>query len=189
MTLETRTLTEAKALSALANPFRSRIMDALRVDGPSTTSALAARTGQAVGSTSHHVKVLAEAELVEEAPELAKDRRERWWRLTSRSTRWSHADFADDPAAVTAAMAAESLQTARQFERLRAWQDNADTSGDWLDASFSTQSWLRMTPDELIQLSTELVDLLTGWSRRDIPDDGQEREPVLFFAHGFPAQP
>ena len=60
-----RTLTEAKALSALANPFRARMVDALKVDGPSTASALAARTGQAVGSASHHLKVLAEAGLVE----------------------------------------------------------------------------------------------------------------------------
>jgi len=56
-----------------------------------------------VGSVSHHVRVLAEAGLVEEANELAKDRRERWWRLTSPSTRWSRAEFADDPQAVSAA--------------------------------------------------------------------------------------
>ena len=95
-----RTVTDAKALSAMANPFRSRMMDALKVDGPSTASALAARTGQAVGSASHHLKVLHEAGLVEEAPELAKDRRERWWRLVDPGTRWSRADFADDTAAV-----------------------------------------------------------------------------------------
>src|SRR6188508_656138 len=106
---EIRRLTEAKALAALAHPFRARSMDALKVDGPSTASALAARTGQAVGSASHHLKVLYEAGLVEEAPELAKDRRERWWRLVDPGTRWSRADFADDTAAVTAAYAAEAL--------------------------------------------------------------------------------
>jgi hypothetical protein len=31
---EIRKLTEAKALAALAHPFRARIMDALKVDGP-----------------------------------------------------------------------------------------------------------------------------------------------------------
>src|SRR5919112_2174624 len=95
-----RTVTDAKALSAMANPFRSRMMDALKVDGPSTASALAERTGQAVGSASHHLKVLAEAELVVEAPELARDRRERWWRLAAPGTRWSRQEFADDTAAV-----------------------------------------------------------------------------------------
>lgn len=48
------------------------MLDALTVDGPSTASMLAKRTGQAVGNASHHLKVLAGAGLVEEAPELAK---------------------------------------------------------------------------------------------------------------------
>src|SRR5687767_13647136 len=94
-----RTLTEARALSALANPFRARMIDALKVDGPSTASALAQRTGQAVGSASHHLKVLSEAGLVVEAPELARDRRERWWRLADRGTQWSTVDLLEDPAA------------------------------------------------------------------------------------------
>ena len=91
-----KTITDAKALAAMANPFRSRILDALAVDGPSTASVLAQRTGQATGSASHHLKVLAAADLVVEAPELARDRRERWWRLVAPGTRWSRAEFATD---------------------------------------------------------------------------------------------
>lgn len=37
--------------------------NALKVDGPSTASILAKRTGQAVGNASHHLKVLAAAAL------------------------------------------------------------------------------------------------------------------------------
>ncbi len=184
-----RTVTEAKALSALANPFRSRMMDALKVDGPSTASGLAARTGQAVGSSSHHLKVLAEAGLVEEAPELAKDRRERWWRLTSPGTQWSRADFADDTAAVTAAYAAEALTLQRQFERTREWNANAASDPLWDAAAFATQHWMRLTPDEMRQLGDEVTDVLMRWSRREVPDDAAAREPVFVFARGFPAQP
>lgn len=182
-------LTEAKALAALANPHRTRIIDVLRVHGPSTASTLATHTDQAVGSTSHHLKVLAEAKIVEEAPELAKDRRERWWRLAAPSTRWSRADFADDPAAVSAARAAENLHLARQFERARAFQDDPHPPPGWDDTGFAAQSWLRMTPAELDELSDQLVELITSWANRAIPDDGQQREPVLVFARGFPAQP
>jgi DNA-binding transcriptional ArsR family regulator len=184
-----RRITEAKALSAMANPFRARMMDALKVDGPSTASGLAQRTGQAVGSASHHLKVLAEAGLVEEAPELARDRRERWWRLVDPGTRWSRADFADDTAAVTAAYAAEALALQRQFERTQEWNANAASVPEWDDAAFATQQWLRLTPEELHDVSAEVVDVLMRWSRRDVPDDGQEREPVFVFARGFPAQP
>ena len=184
-----RTITDAKALSAMANPFRSRMMDALKVDGPSTASALAARTGQAVGSASHHLKVLAEARLVEEAPELAKDRRERWWRLVDPGTRWSRADFASDTAAVTAAYAAEALTVQRQFERVQEWNANAATVPEWDDAAFATQIWLRLSPEELREVADEIVDVLMRWSRREVPDDGVAREPVLVFSRGFPAQP
>lgn len=184
-----RTITDAKALSAMANPFRSRMMDALKVDGPSTASALAARTGQAVGSASHHLKVLAEAGLVEEAPELAKDRRERWWRLVDPGTRWSRADFASDTAAVTAAYAAEALALQRQFERVQEWNANAATVPEWDDAAFATQNWMRLSPAEMREMAEELVEVLVRWSRREVPDDDVEREPVFVFARGFPAQP
>ncbi|MET1003907.1 MAG: winged helix-turn-helix domain-containing protein, partial [Propionibacteriaceae bacterium] len=184
-----QTITDAKALSAMANPFRSRMLDALAVDGPSTASALAKRTGQAVGSASHHLKVLHQAGLVAEAPELAKDKRERWWQLVSPGTRWSRAEFADDLGAVTAALAAESLALQQQFERTRDWLANAGSSPDWDSAAFATQTWMSLSVDELAELSEEIVALTQRWRHREIPDDGVERETVFVFARGFPAQP
>lgn len=184
-----RRITEAAVLSAIAHPFRNRILDALKVDGPSTASSLSKRTGQAVGSVSHHLKVLAEAGLVEEVPELARDRRERWWRLVSAGFRWSRSDLAGDPVAAEAGAAAESMSLSRQVERKRAWMDNSEAAGRWGDAAFATQQWLHLTPDELDQVSTELIEVLSRWSSRATRDDGTEREPVFVFAHGFPSQP
>jgi DNA-binding transcriptional ArsR family regulator len=184
-----RTLTEAKALAALAHPYRARLMDALKVDGPSTASELARRTGQAVGSASHHLKVLHDAGLVAEAPELARDRRERWWRLVAPRLRWSRHEFAEDSAAVAAAQAAEALQLQRQVDRVRAWQANAGSAPEWDRTAFATETWLRLTPDELAELGDEITAVLVRWGRRTPPDDGAEREPVLVFGRGFPAQP
>lgn len=186
---EIRTLRDAASLAALAHPFRARMLDVLKVDGPSTASILAQRTGQAVGNASHHLKVLAEAGLIEEAPELAKDKRERWWRLVSAGTRWARADFGDDAAAVAAAHEAEALGLRRQIDRVQAWMANADSDPEWDDAAFATQNWLRLTPGELRELAEEIASLIVTWSQRDVPDDGQAREPVYVFARGFPAQP
>ncbi len=184
-----RTLTDAKALSALANDSRSRIMDALRVDGPATASHLAGRVGLAIGSASHHLKVLHEAGLVEPAPELAKDRRERWWRLADGGTRWTTSDLADDPGAYEAARQAEALALSRQVERARAWFAEAGTVREWEDAAFATQNWMHLTPEEMTELAEEIIEVLVRWGSRDLPDDGAEREPVLVFARGFPSQP
>ncbi|MGL5929721.1 MAG: ArsR/SmtB family transcription factor [Dermatophilaceae bacterium] len=185
---EVRTLRDAAPLAALAHPFRARMMDALKVDGPSTASTLARRTGQAVGNASHHLKVLATAGLIEEAPELARDNRERWWRLVSTGTRWSRTGLTD-PAAVDAAREAEALGWRRQEERVRSWMTNAESDPAWDDAAFATQNWLRVTPEELRELAEEVVEVLVRWGQRELPDDGAEREPVLVFARGFPCQP
>lgn len=185
---DVQTLTEARALSAMAHPLRARILDALAVDGPSTASALATRTEQAVGNVSHHLKILAAARLIQEAPELARDRRERWWRLTSPSTRWSSAELVDDPAAVDAALAAERLHLTRQHERARAWLDTGKPDDAWADAAFALQRWFRLTPDELRELNGELLAVLDRWAARDVDAD-PAREPVLVYGRGFPAQP
>jgi len=160
------------------------------VDGPSTVSSMAERTGQAVANISHHLKVLAAAELVEEAPELARDRRERWWRLVSAGVRWSTRDFDDDPAALAVAHAAQSLSLDRHVALARAWQAAGDTEREaWAEGPFATDKWLRLTPQELAELAGEIVGLLERWHTREVPDDGQSREPVFVFAHGVPAQP
>jgi len=77
----------------------------------------------------------------------------------------------------------------RQFERVQEWNAQADTMPAWDAASFATQNWLRLTPAELEQVAEEVIDVLHRWGRRELPDDGAEREPVLVFARGFPAQP
>ncbi|WP_375489254.1 ArsR/SmtB family transcription factor [uncultured Jatrophihabitans sp.] len=184
---EPRKIRDAEALAALANPFRARIIDALQVDGPSTASTLAARSGQAVGSASHHLKVLAAAGLVEEAPELARDRRERWWRLVTRTWQWSRTDL-EDTAARTASEAAEALQLRRHYERAQDWLDNQDAAGPWADAAFVSTTWLRLTPEELLELGVEMRELFARWRER-VTTDEERSEPVYMFARGFPAQP
>jgi DNA-binding transcriptional ArsR family regulator len=187
---ETRVITDSKVLSAMSHPVRRRLLDALTVDGASTVSMLAERTGQAVGNISHHIKVLAAAELVEEAPELARDRREHWWREADARRRWSTTSFDDDPAAAVVADAALSLGLEHHVEKVRAWNAARENdSGGWTDAAFSTDTWLRLTPGELAQLSDELTALLRRWHDRTTPDDGAERDPVFVFAHGVPAAP
>jgi DNA-binding transcriptional ArsR family regulator len=183
-------MTDSKVLAAMAHPLRRRLMDVLTVDGPATVSTLAERTDQAVGNISHHMKVLAAAELVVQAPELANDRRERWWRTVPGSVRWSRKDYADDPAATIVAETAESLNLDHQIAMLRAWTASRENYGEqWEEAAFSSDSWLRLSPAELAEFSEELIALMVRWARREIPDDGQQREPVFVFAHGVPAKP
>ncbi|GAB3810490.1 ArsR/SmtB family transcription factor [Micromonospora zhanjiangensis] len=185
-----RQVTDSRVLAALSHPLRRRIMDVIKVDGPSTASMLAERTGQAVANISHHLKVLAGGELVVEAPELARDRRERWWRLGTPGLRWSSSDFESDPSGQAIAEAARSLNLDRHMSLARAWYAaDEQEHRRWGEGPFSTDNWMKLTPAELAELGEELIAVLTRWKDRQAPDDGQTREPVFLFAYGFPAQP
>jgi DNA-binding transcriptional ArsR family regulator len=190
MTDDVRQITDSRVLAAMAHPLRRRLMDVLRVDGPATASVLAERTSQAVGNVSHHMHVLAASELVVEAPELARDKRERWWRLASGGTRWSSRDFGTDAAAEVVVLAANSLNLQRQVGFVQAWDAAAETEREfWGEGPFSTDTWLRLSPAELAEFAAEVIALQDRWVGREIPDDGQERRPVFAFARGVPATP
>lgn len=190
MTEPPRTITDSRVLAAMSHPLRRRLLDALTVDGPSTATMLAERTAQAIGNVSHHMKVLANASLVEEAPELARDRRERWWRVADTSRRWSSASFRGDPASVAVADAAKSLNLEHQVAKVRAWHSQSETADDdWVGAAFSTDMWMQLTAAELNELSEQLIGLLRDWRARGAADDGAERRPVFVFTHGVPASP
>lgn len=185
-----RQITDARVLAAMAHPLRRRLLDMLRVDGPATASMLAERTAQAVGNISHHLRALAAAELVAEAPELARDRRERWWRLVSTTIRWSSTDFRHDAAAEAIELASASIDLDRQIGHVRAYAGSDEDERDWWgEGPFSTSHWMRLTPDELLQVSREVVELLGRWSDRELPDDGRERRTVFAFARAVPAKP
>ncbi|AGM09924.1 helix-turn-helix domain-containing protein [Amycolatopsis keratiniphila] len=177
---------DSKVLAAMSHPLRRRLLDVLRLDGPSTASVLAERTGQAVGNVSHHLKVLAASDLVEEAPELARDRRERWWRRVGYAVSWSPSDFPDDPVAA----AAESLALERQVSMARQWFAERETyPEEWHRAAFATDSWAKMSVAELAELEQKVHELIKSYSGREIPDDGQERRPVFIATRAVPARP
>jgi DNA-binding transcriptional ArsR family regulator len=182
-------ISDSRVLAAASHPLRRRLMDVLKVGGPATATMLAAHTEQAVANISHHLKVLATAGLIVEEPERARNRRERWWTLASRSVRWNDSDFADDPVGRAVAGAAASINLERHAGLVRAWHAASDErQAVWSDAAFSTDRWFSMTPEDLAAFERDLQALVDRWASRTVADDPR-REPVFFFAHGVPAKP
>src|SRR3712207_4168197 len=163
---------DVAVLKAVAHPLRRRLMDVLRVDGPSMPSVLARPTGQAVANVSHHLRVLAEAGLIEEAPELARNRKEHWWRMVDARLSWNPDDFTADPAGMAAADAAESLGLQRQIDLISTWLGSpASREGPWSASAFSSDVWLRLTPAELADLGAEIRQVVDRYhGRPDTPD-------------------
>lgn len=186
-----RHIRNIQALGALAHPVRQRLLDVLKLEGPATVGALSKATNQAVGNVSHHLRVLASAELIEEAPELASNRRERWWRLVSADVRWSRVDFDADALSEAVAHAVGTMVFDRQGAFFRQWLAERGTyDAAWHEGcAVSAETWLRLTADETRQVAHELTEVLTRWANREVPDDGQQRESVLAVAHTIPATP
>jgi DNA-binding transcriptional ArsR family regulator len=183
-------VTEPLILTAMAHPLRRRILDILNLDGPCTASMLSQRTGQAVGNISHHVRILSEARLIEEATELARDRRERWWRRPDRPLTWTSGLGREDAATEAVELAAASLNLERQFGFARRALDlSEEERAVWTEGPFSTETWLRVTPAELSAFAAEINEVVLRWGRRDIPDDGQRRHTAFAFARAVPARP
>ncbi|MGX6603022.1 helix-turn-helix domain-containing protein [Micromonosporaceae bacterium Da 78-11] len=173
---------DAAVLKAVAHPLRRRLLDVLRVDGASMPSVLARTTGQAVANISHHLRVLADAGLIEEAPELARNRKEHWWRMLDSRISWNPDDFTPE-----VADAAESLGLQRQIDVIGTWLGSpAARNEPWMNSSFSTDVWLRLSPAELAELGAEIQQLVERYhGRPEAPD----REPIFFLSRGFPARP
>ena len=194
---EPRRLTDPDVLKALTHPLRRRIYGLLCERGPATVTSLAERVDADPGQISYHLRELAKRGFIEEAPGLARDRREHWWRAAVESYAWSTTDFGD-PAGRAVAETAMRLQSEEQHERLRAHYAASPTwPKEWLDAAGSGSAAMRLTPEELDTLAAELRELLRRWSEvgrldptvrpEDQPDDG--RQHVFVFYHAFPEQP
>src|SRR5688572_14129837 len=75
-------LTDPKEVRALAHPLRLRLLTELQARKAATATVLAEALGEPVNRVSFHLRLLAKYDFIEEAPELARDGRDRWWRRT-----------------------------------------------------------------------------------------------------------
>lgn len=179
-----------QVISALHHPVRRSLVTRLFLDGPATVSMLAAATGERVGNVSHHVKVLAEAGLISEAIELAKDRRERWWRAEDRPISWSIADALGDPVAEMVVSAAEQQNLAHHVTKVQQWYAHRDGYGpEWVRAALSSDGWIAVTPAELDEISQKISVLMHEYGATPARCADPERERVFMFAHAVPATP
>lgn len=192
-----RRLTDPSALKGLTHPLRRALYDHLVHFGPATVSSLAERVQSDPGQVSYHLRELGKRGFIEEAPEYARDRRERWWRAAPGSIGWSNSEF-PEPADRAVADTVYQQLIVDQFERLQRFNGERESwDPDWVRAATSSNSHLRLTPDELTALSEELNAVLRRWSEVGRQDPGTRpderpvdgRAHVFLFFHGFPEKP
>jgi DNA-binding transcriptional ArsR family regulator len=180
-----RNISDPETLKGLAQPIRQKIYRLLAQIGPATGGQLSERLGTDPGQTSYHLRELAKRGFVEDVPELARDRRERWWRPVPGSISWSQLEMPEVGAVAKAQMVIDEFERVRRFGQT--W---ATWPAEWQQAAMSSDSFLRLTAAELTELNGVLQAILQDWAERtrDLPVD-EERRHVFLFLHSFPEQP
>ncbi|GAA2001827.1 helix-turn-helix domain-containing protein [Catenulispora subtropica] len=170
---------DARSLRALAHPLRMSILDALKADGPATSTTLAQRLGESTGTLSWHLRHLAEHGFIEEDVERGT-KRERWWRTVDDRHQLDPGDVPEEVAALNVYMG-EILRHC--FERAgrflsESWSSEwqrASTLSDWQD--------LRLAPEQLAELNRELLALVNRYADGPQNPDGL---PVTVQIQSFP---
>lgn len=166
------TRVDRRALRALAHPLRTQLVELLRMDGPATASGLGQRLGESSGTTSWHLRQLAEHGLVEEDTARG-NKRERWWMAVHDGHRLVAEDFLDDPdlsgplhsylqSGVQLRYAAES----QFYAEVEHWRD------EWAGAVTFDSGRLSLTPAETRELSAEVMAVVERYRRE--PRAGDE---------------
>jgi len=162
---------DRRTLRALAHPLRVQLVEMLRTDGPATASGLGERLGESSGTTSWHLRQLAEYGLVDEDVERG-NKRERWWKAADEGHRLDTADFIDDPA--SAGPLHSYLQSSVQLRYAAESQfiaEIAQWQGEWQHKVTFDDTRLWLTPEETKALSEEVTAVIERYRREPRPGD------------------
>ncbi len=172
---ERRTLTDPRALRALAHPLRLALLDHLMAFGSRTASECAEAVGSTASNCSYHLRTLARFGLVEAVE--AEDGRERPWRSVATGLRFGRTG---EPGFDLGAETAERLLADRQIDdqaelEHRALAQLAGEPEEWREASSLSGYALRLTAAELGELTGRLDALIRPYialTRADVPEGG-----------------
>lgn len=169
-----RKLSDPRVLRAIAHPVRTRILEELSATGPVRAADVARDLGIPANLASFHLRQLAKYGLVEEAPEEARDRRDRVWRSTSAEGYTINLremkEMPGGPAAVDV-FRASKLAALHDLVDSVFVLDRPQGSGHFSASDHS----VRLTDEEAAQLRQEIDELIESWASRTKGRDAGRR--------------
>jgi len=179
---------DSQTLRALAHPLRAALLDAIRLHGPLTATQAAAEVDDSPSNCSFHLRTLAAAGLIEQAP--SEDARSRPWRSVSGPLILEPGPTSESRATY---LAAARMLHSRSEAGLMAWmQREPEADQAWRDAWFDTMLNVRMTAEELAAFNTAVNSLLEPFvvdQDRKKPDPTGTRQTVQMSLYAHPAPP
>ncbi len=173
---------DAAAVKVLAHPLRSRLLTALRRNGPATATELADQLDTNTGATSYHLRKLESVGLVEDTGEGEGKRRE--WRAASRSHSWTTSDFAGDEDAETSLGWLTRDYVRSASENMLQWLDAEHSwPQDWRDAMGTSDDVAMVTPAQAEALLEELLAVLTRYRTIGAGDPAAKQVSLWLMMH------
>ncbi|MGD9961608.1 helix-turn-helix domain-containing protein [Nocardioides sp.] len=155
---------DPRVLRAIAHPVRNRILEELSAGGPQRAADMAAVLGVPANQASFHLRQLAKYGLVVEAPEAARDGRDRVWKAAHES------GLTIDLNELAATPGGKAAATVYRREAAAAARDAVDRAYGAERQPDSTvvisDSALRLTRADARALAAELEALVESWRQR-----------------------
>lgn len=162
---EPQPLSDPRVLRAIAHPVRTRILEELSASGPVRAADVARELGIPANQASFHLRQLAKYGLVEEAPEEARDKRDRVWRATAaHGFTVNLSRLKDAPGGRAAVDVFRTSQLARLHDAVERVFTLDRTEGSGVFAT--SDHALKLTDDEAHELRQEIDDLVESWAER-----------------------
>ena len=187
--LKQENISDPERMRALAHPARMAVFDFLsgqRIKGldGATATEIAEEAGMSPSAMSYHLRTLAKAGFIEEAPSRG-DARERVWRLRGHSFNiQADADASASDLAVERTMtAAFAARDDQQF--LRYLESDLREDPELRKLAVVASGRLRLRPEEVEELKRRMLDLIGEYAARsqDYLDQGEAEDGTLIVSY------
>jgi predicted ArsR family transcriptional regulator len=171
-------MSDPRVLRALAHPTRGRILDELGATGPMRAADVGEALGIPANQASFHLRQLAKYGLIQPAPEAARDKRDRVWRLPNeRGFSLDVENIAGEPGGKAALTVFQRQQTARahqMVDKVFALEKEEGVLRAIIDQP------LKLTKDEAAELLGDLDEMLARWAERTRGRSPERRTYIVY---------
>ncbi|MCW2845014.1 MAG: ArsR family transcriptional regulator [Nocardioides sp.] len=171
---------DPRVLRAVAHPVRNRILSELSATGTMRAADVARELEIPANQASFHLRQLAKYGLVEEAPEEARDKRDRVWKVADeRGMRVNLAELEASPGGKAAVSVFVRTAIAKGYRMIEQAYSTEPVEGTMRMVSDHS---LRLTKQEAGELAAELDELISAWGARTRGRSDERRTYQLFLA-------
>jgi predicted ArsR family transcriptional regulator len=176
---EPRPMSDPRVLRAIAHPTRGRILDELGASGPMRAADVGDALGIPPNQASFHLRQLARYGVILPAPEAARDKRDRVWKLPDeRGFRLDVEDIEAQPggkAAVSVFRQNKAAWAHRLVDEIWSFKKKKDTFSAIVDQA------MRLTKDEASEFMGEVDEVMATWADKT-RGRSRDRRTYVFYA-------